>query len=60
MSGLPSSHMPSAASPTASDWTTAGAEAVVERALTILDEERSTWSSRREAPSSDGGADREV
>jgi hypothetical protein len=52
--------MPSAASPTASDWTTAGAEAVVERALTILDEERSTWSSRREAPSSDGGADREV
>jgi len=60
MSGPPAQRPPSAAQAVAADWTTATAETVLDRALAILDEERSTWTSRRETPGPDGGADRAV
>jgi hypothetical protein len=59
MSRLAARSMPSA-TPADGGWTTATAENVVERALAILDEERRTWSSRREVTGPDGGADRDL
>jgi hypothetical protein len=60
MSDLAERSMASAATPTGAGWTTATPESVVERALAILDEERSRWGPRSEVAELDSGADREV